>query len=418
MNREKHGAKLSLEYSIKDKDFIFIVLVSMIWTHSILGDYFRAILLRFPIISTMPDLIIVLFYCFMILLAIPYIWKRVRPSDVAMYVFVALVCIFSLFFGNDKNIGTLQSIVPQFLLFCAPLLFIGICLDTDRVIPLLYILSTISIYALAFYILFIGGGSIEYRDSMNEDMYSAYKLLPHLLLVCFFVLHKPNVKNIITFIFGTILLFSFGTRGPILCLTLYVALYLLVFKTYKNNVRSKVIIVLVTTIFLIFFEQILGFIMLLSSSLGMSTRVFSRLLDGTFLTHLSGRDIFQQLLITAIKERPWLGYGVAGDRMILYGSYAHNIILELLVSYGVPIGVILLLRCLFKIFKGLNSNITEYNTAFILILVCCSFIKLFFSGTYLNEPLLFLLLGICENSIRQKRAQKRMVNNNENTLVM
>jgi hypothetical protein len=101
----------------------------------------------------------------------------------------------------------------------------------------------------------------------------------------------------------------------------------------------------------------------------------------------------------------WFGYGIAGDRAIV-GAYAHNILIELWVSFGVIVGTALFIVPVFFTVLLLIKK-SRYNTAedsFILVLISSCYVKLFLSGTYLTESFLFLLIGVL---ISEYRISKR-----------
>ena len=131
----------------------------------------------------------------------------------------------------------------------------------------------------------------------------------------------------------------------------------------------------------------------------MSVRIIS-LLEADILNS-SGRDLILEDLLSAIAKRPLWGYGLAGD-MGLIGHYAHNIIVEMWVSFGVIFGSLLFLMIIYILVRGYQKALNADTKKFILLLVCSSFLRLFLSGTFLNEELLFFLFGVCISQIRLK----------------
>ena len=110
----------------------------------------------------------------------------------------------------------------------------------------------------------------------------------------------------------------------------------------------------------------------------------------------NGRNKISEIIIRGIKQKPWTGYGMAGDR--LFGVvYAHNLALELCVSYGIPIGGSILVGIVLLIINKLYRD--EENGYLILILACGNgFSKLCFSSSYLLEYLFFFMIGLCISS--------------------
>jgi len=396
-------------FRISSRSF-YTFLIALIWTQSILIDYFRAILLRLPILNLIPDLIIALLYFVVIVFAFPYMVKNIKMVDVFVFIFIATFYALNyILFPNNKE--ALDFYASSFLISVVPLYFVGLSFNIDLVKKMLYTLSVISIISLAIYKLVYGGGNTNLNLS-NEDMFAAYKLLPHLLIVFVVTFSTPKIMNVLLSGFGVILLFSFGTRGPLICAFLFVMIYFFFLK--KNNKKIFAWGIMAVCVFAVslLFTPIVSFLQNISVQLGMSTRIFSQLLDGTFITNLSGRDDIYYLIVAAIKEKPWFGYGIAGDRTILSSlvdTYSHNIVLEVIVSYGIPIGSCVLIYLSFLLFRGNKFCKTENERMFVLLLFCNCIIKLLFSGTYLNDGFLFLLFGICVGIIRNS---KRNIENN------
>jgi len=104
---------------------------------------------------------------------------------------------------------------------------------------------------------------------------------------------------------------------------------------------------------------------------------------------ISGREALWSAAIELIRARPVLGYGL-GYFDSLYGMYPHNIVFELLVSYGV-IGLTIyaagLVRSLVEISKSEGSL-----RLLGLLLLCTSFPKLLTSVHLFIEPSFWMLI--------------------------
>ena len=64
-----------------------------------------------------------------------------------------------------------------------------------------------------------------------------------------------------------------------------------------------------------------------------------------------------------IGRAPWIGIGLAGDRLYLNGAYSHNIILEIVSGFGIPIGIVLITSLLILSFRNimLKSSPVSYT---------------------------------------------------------
>lgn len=367
-------------------EFCYTILLGLIWTNSTLVTYFKAILLRIPGVSAYREQLITFIFLVFILFSIPYIIRNVKPLLIFLYVAICVIYMLN-FVIFPQNKVVLQNFTVTFLLKSLPLIFIGVSLDIKKHYKLLYCLSVISVIVKFFQIL---------RDPVymsNGDMHSSYLLLPHVCMVLVTAIGKPGIFNISLSAIGVIIIFAFGSRGPVICLLILSLAYLLIVKKANKNSISYLVLVVSILGIVLFYEDILQFLLRIIDSMGMSTRVIELSLQGEAFD-LNGRDRIQEVIIQAIKEN-WLGYGIAADRTIV-GSYSHNIILEFLVSYGVLFGLILFIVPVFFLVKLLLKKAKNacLEDGFILVLVSSSFIKLFMSSSYLTESFLFLLIGV------------------------
>ena len=388
----------------------FRFFVTIIWVQTILLDYFRAIVLRIPFINNFTNAIIVSLYLIPLLLSLRWMQRNIKLADCVAYVLIAFLYFLDGMLNQNKA-DVLAQYRHLFLVQSLPLFFIGLNLEIEGIKEILYWLSIISIYALAFYKMVLGGGVSLTQYTWSEDMSSSYYMLPHLLLVILFTIKKPSVLNVITSVFGTMLTFSFGTRAPLLIIFIFVVLYVMLFRNWKYPVRSRAMLGGAAILVITFFEQIIGLLQKITQSWGMSVRLYTYLLRGDFL-QTNTRDGITNIVMQGIQNRPLTGYGFAGDR--LFGIiYSHNIALELWASFGWIIGTVVLLWIALTLVRGILAGKSDFQKGFILLLVCTSFVKLLISGTYLNEPFLYLLLGYCVKLIRARRTDRVLEKTNE-----
>lgn len=240
----------------------------------------------------------------------------------------------------------------------------------------------------------------------SDNMPFAYFVLPSVILAFYFTFENPKSLNIIFAALGLLLLVSAGTRGPIICLIAYIGIYLL---THLKS--TKVIITTIfSTVFLLWWTLSDNMILFLTwlkfifTKFGVSTRILDHFFANAYL-HSASRDILKDAIIDAISKSPVLGYGIFGDRSVLLGIgvYPHNIVLEIICQFGMGLGLIFLISLVYLIIKSYIANRSNIEGEFILILFPLAIIKLFMSGSYLNETFFFLLLGICIKTIYDTR---------------
>lgn len=117
------------------------------------------------------------------------------------------------------------------------------------------------------------------------------------------------------------------------------------------------------------------------------------------LENLSDREIIWETTKNNIWEKPYWGWGIAGDLSYM-DSYPHNITLEILLHYGIFVGSIVLFVIFFSITKSLF--VTKFRNPVLLIFLCSGFGHLFLSSTYLIEYKFWILLGICFSIMKKK----------------
>jgi len=365
----------------------FYILLGLIWANNTFVNYVRYIMIITPVISDIRLFIENFVLLIVLIPSLVYISKHIDLRVIPVYLIIIMVYLTNFFVFPENQEALKDNLVP-FLFKALPLIFVGMSIDLKKHYKLLYYISLFSIIVEFIRVL---------TDPVNMeggDMHSSYLLLPHVSMVIVTTFSKKNILNIVTSILGIFTIIAYGTRGPILCILLLVVVYIIVFKKFNKHKLLFFSIIVLSILIGFLFEQIIDIISDLVQKLGMSTRILDMFLSGD-IAESSGRENLQAQLLTAISQNLY-GYGIAGDRAIV-GTYAHNILIEFWVSYGVIIGSVLLLIIGFFIVRTLfiRGKNPIFEDGFILALICSCFIKLFMSGSYLTEPFLFLCIGLC-----------------------
>jgi len=372
---------------------MFYVLASLVWTQGTLFVYFKSVMRRLPLFGSISDDIIIPFIIVLLIaISIPYMLKKLRITDVGLYVGILLIYCFSYLLNTD-NADFLSENAGLILLNTVPVYFIGSSIQEEKMIDLFYKLSLCSIVCMFIYNNVIG------LLEQNEYMSEAYRLLPHICLVIYYAIKKPRVLNIALSLIGLIMLISYGNRGTVLLVVLFIVACLFFFRTYKHKGIIRFILITTIALLVVFSDHILLWLVEIVGNMGMSTRAIDLFLEGEFFLSES-RNNLKDIMWVGIMEKPIFGYGIAGDRCLV-PLYAHDIVYEMWASFGLLFGTIFIVGIVVLICRAIKRTNSEKSKVFIWLLVCCSFIKLFISSTYLNEPLFFLMLGMCLSVIRQ-----------------
>lgn len=372
----------------------------MWWIQYTVLDFVRVVFSVLPVVGQMSDWIVPMAMAMMLLLSIPYIAKRLRYTDLLFYLVAALV-VFGTMLFLPENAEYIEKDLWRILGLAVPAYFLGLCYDHETMQKDLFWCSVASVLILAAYQLFnLSSG----RELEAENMDASYKVLPSVLYLFYWAFQEKKLWHWILTVVGVILVFSYGTRGPVLITAAYIAvqLFLRLIWNKRNIWRILGTIVLTTIVILLFTTSALtDFAKFMGETFekaGLSTRIFDYYVEGEF-TESVGREKIADNVRISISENLPFGIGFYGDRVVS-GSYAHNIALELWCEFGVFIGSVGLLAILWTIISGLRCTKQAEMRSVFLMFVCMVCIKLMLSGTYTTEAYFFFLLGM---SIQQKR---------------
>lgn len=324
------------------------------------------------------------------------ILSRLRPWDFFFTVVVGSAFLFSALL-HPLTRESLLSIAPTFFLTAFPLYFLGRAVgDYSTTIVYSYRVSIIAVVINAGYTLsYLASGRVLGPDNMD----AAYRLLPAVLITCLIAVSRGGLARWMVAILAATLLIAQGTRGPLVCLGVLVVLYWL-FQTGKSPWGWVVAGGLVVAVgwLPLSIDEFLKQLALWLDRVGLSGRAISMARENAF-AEANGRDAIYGQVWEGIARHPVLGNGVGGDRLLARGdyyeggTYAHNFVLEVLAQFGyLAGGAILLAVCLVVVRALFRSNGAERAFVLACLAVC---VKLLMSGSYLNEPFFFLLLGCC-----------------------
>lgn len=398
--------KIDGKFTIK-RQYMFNFLILWIWAQGILLQYIRAVIMRFPLIGGYPDIVLAVAFAVIILFAFPYF--RIHRGDILLIVSIAAVFLLEWLFYKDGKVY-LDRYIVSFVVKILPLYFVGVSLgkaeDREHIIYQMYLVSMFTLVAAIGYRMVFGTPMSDAVSKYVGDMDHAYKVLPHCCLIAYYAVKRMNILNLVCMVIGGFYLLTLGTRGAALLYLVLIALLVIMGKNSKGAAVRAIILSGAAGGFLVspWYDAAILWMYEKAQEFGLSVRIFDKLLEGEVAIS-GGRDIIRETLIYAIKENPFLGYGVCSDR-VLAGNYAHNIALELWVEFGVFFGTAILIAVIIILFRGYKATKEEGKKGLILVLIFSSFFKLFLSGSYLDERLLLFLLGLCVCSIRQEKRER------------
>lgn len=257
----------------------------------------------------------------------------------------------------------------------------------------LYIFSAIVlISSILYYFIFVSlGFTIEY-------MTFSYNFLLHLVFLIIYFLFKKGLFSFLLSVVGIIMIVLTGARGP-LVISLLSAVTFLLFSSLRDKKGRVTLLItpIFVLLFLVYYDDLFKLLFQLSSYLNIDSRTLSFIVQDNFFDGDSRLNLFNN----SIKYINLTGYGMFGDRLLLDGTYPHNIFLEILLHFGYIIGTLIILLVSFLFLRtGITKNI--YSRILFFSFLSIGFFKLLITGTYLTEPGFYILLGISVSQLVSK----------------
>lgn len=347
-------------------------------------------------------------YGFIIMISIYSYWTIFQRSTKAFLIVISIISVYIvnylIFVNNRPFIFTeiLDGVYnPTYRLFfyALPLLVLALKIfDYDTLYKIIYKYSVIntSVGVITYIVVVVfQGGKIEY-------MTFSYNLLFGLSICTYHAFENKSRLSQFLALAGVLVLLFGGARGALVTFLTFLLLYSIFLRKNRLNYKSLFLssflgMVLIYTY--LNFESIVRSLMVFGSDFGINSRTLSQIAEGSFLESY-GRTNIREVLIAGITDSPITGYGLWGDRFVTlnYGhgkaSYAHNIFLEIVTQFGVILGIFLIITLLWLIIKKVYHNDRSYYFVILFCVIPSGLIKLFFSGSYLNEPYFFFLIGL------------------------
>ena len=251
--------------------------------------------------------------------------------------FIVSIC-FTLLFYLD-NAFYLYNGIANIFFYCIPgyLIFRSI-IDLDAFINRL---------RYGMYVVF-GLGTIYFfgyslRNNMEGllqyDMSFSYTYVVPVLFFIYWGIKRKSIIHYIIACFGTVLIIIQGSRGALLCIVVYILLYLL-----KGNIKlgRKILYISIIAIssatLWTYRIQIGEYLNEILIAHGTRSRTIDYIISNT-ISNSNGRDAIASDAMNYILNNNLFGLGLYGDRVVL-GTYPHNIFLELLMHLvGLLVGV-------------------------------------------------------------------------------
>jgi len=343
-------------------------------------------------------------FCYFILAIITFLAfinepKIIKFNVIAFAIFLILIFMFDnlLHAENEYYVSEITSSVRKAFL---GYFYIQTVTDENIIIKSFRPIAYITFFSLFFQPFW--SGSIIFESSSNGEFASgymnfAYKMLPCIILFLYLYFKERKKIDLILFIISIVEVFIFGNRGAILAVIVFLFLYILFCMKFTKKIIALSGISVATVAILYILNNKLLDIYNWVYSHGYSSRLLSRLISGE--AYESGREQIYTLLLEVVQQWNPLGYGISGDRSLLYSAfgvpyYAHNLFLELIIQFGSIFGILISIYLIINWLKiFLRRDIGKWKEIFIVVF---SIIipKLMVSSSFWVESYFFVLLGM------------------------
>lgn len=275
------------------------------------------------------------------------------------------------YFFFRKDYGLLRVFRPDSAIYA--LLFFSLvdkAKDFYNIIKYFSYFNFINILILVYIPRLIRGYWIDvnYLGEKVHRYYSVsfgYTLIFPTIVFMYLYYRERKIRDLVLSLICTGIVFFQGSRGAIFLPILFIIFMSIsnaIHYDSKKKILTKVIIVFVTIgLIFVFRNEIKNLIAYVFKSLGLKSRLITKMLT-TGITDGTGRKEIWDLVVGAIKNNWFFGYGAYGDRPFVFPehfvAYSHNIVLEMICSFGIfGVGI-----CLFLLIKTIQMFLCKDRT--------------------------------------------------------
>jgi hypothetical protein len=368
---------------------IALILLSYLGTN-ILAACFNRIGFRG---SDIPGILVNISYYLLLLRCVPIFIKRLTLDMLNIVIFMVGFSILScLLFPENKPYIEGSAVIV--FINSMPAFLIVRCIREPKIF-IKYLYKTA--YALLFFgmLYFFFYAMKESNRGSGYDMVFGYQICIAIIILSDNWIKQRNKLDLICIIFGMVMIIIRGSRGPILSITVFVFLAVLLNQNSKKKKLVYLFSFVIAGVLFVNYQQ--SILMYLVEALG-KVHVYSRTLNEMLNNNMGdadGRGIITAIVVENIKLHPVIGYGIFGDRVFLDGTYPHNILLEIITQYGIIIGSVIVMGILGLLIFGMKNkpwrNLTLIFTTYVIL-------SALFSGSYITTPSFWMMIGVLFNA--------------------
>lgn len=350
----------------------------------------------------------IVLYGFLIIVIFPFLGDIIKDFDLidffllVFFVMVGLISVSTLPTEQDVYFSIFLGVLYK----CFPYYFLGkLIAKNDESYDFLRIVPVIAV--VLFTVALLVAPQIFVAEDEGYSQGAGYAFLPAAVIALVYFSNNGKRNQLIYAIILGIAIAIGGARGPIFCVLLSIVFLIITKINFKKTwIRLFVAFILILSaigVYFFFNDNIFEWLYELRRILyhyNVSPRILNIILAGK--RYDSGRSNLYQGAFKEISDH-FLGVGMFRDRQIMSkymgaysgsttGNYPHNIVLEILIQYGVFFGpaiLIILISLLYKVGKSCGDN----ELPIFIVLMSIGMFPLFISSSYLLWDKFYLLLG-------------------------
>lgn len=345
----------------------------------------------------------------LVFLIINFIHKM-KYNDFFYFCVIELFLIFIVLYSKmiGSNIILTDNWIITLVSVCGPCFCCAFLID-NREILYNYLLK------FSWILLFLNMLSIVNWQSLYDMHFSYSMLLVFLLHFTYYIDIKKKVLLIVCVLEFFMILF-FGSRGALICICVFFLLKIL-FGDMKIQRKFLTVIGggIIVIVFYYTYISVRYSLLIWLSNHGYYSRTLTILLSGEFASHDSGRNDVWEKTIDLIKQKPLKGWGIGGAISELSPfdvTFPHQLILDLILTFGIVLGGICCVLIIKFCIKGLLMK-SFFDKRLAHIFFCTSIVKLMFSATLFTDVTFFIFLGVVVGSRRNDNCEMSYKHNKE-----
>lgn len=244
----------------------------------------------------------------------------------------------------------------------------------------------------------------------SSNMSWSYGVLMAICFIAIYLLKEKKKWTLIPIVAGTVGILVYGSRGTLIGLLLGVLFIILFYNDGKMRLRNYVILFLGIGAGIFLLSDIgLTIISNALQNAGLNSRFIDSLMNlslSSFKETSNGRWLIWTTVVDLILSGPFYGYGVFGERNAVYNigmrwGYSHNIFLEILVSFGWFIGLMIIIVMVVAIVRFFVKVKNKNEKLLFIIFLALSF-ELLMSNTMWLHSAPWALMALYVNHFKEK----------------